>query len=96
MNSLATVDDDFLWHGALFQHALFGVVPSASEQAWGLDTEVPNLLPMSVNGAPAILLYHLLILFLVGLKEGNAIVIGLHEKDASVQDYGNGKDKSIK
>lgn len=45
---LAAVDDDVLWLDPLLQHALFGMLPPASEQARRLDLKVANALPVVV------------------------------------------------
>ena len=61
---LAAVDDDIFRHNTALQHALFGVIATASEQAWRLNLEVANLLLVSVNDAKAVFSCDLLILFL--------------------------------
>lgn len=53
---LAAVDDDILWLNPAFQHALLGVVTTPTEQSWGFDPEVTNLLLVSIHYTEAILL----------------------------------------
>lgn len=58
---LAAVDDDILWLDPLLQHALFGMLPSASEQARRLNLKVANALFVVVQQAKAVLFPDLLV-----------------------------------
>jgi hypothetical protein len=67
--SLAAVDGDFLWLDPLLQLAHLGVFSPATEQPWRLHTEVPDLLPVTVQLTEAILLRQLAVLLFQDLTE---------------------------
>lgn len=58
---LAAVDDDVLRLDPLLQHALFGMLPSASEQARRLNLKVADALLVVVQQAKAVLVPDLLV-----------------------------------
>lgn len=59
---LAAIDNDILGYDSLFQHALFGVVTSPSEQTRGFNFKVTNLLLMTIHCAETILFLDFIIL----------------------------------
>lgn len=69
---LAAVDDDILWLDPLLQHALFGMLSSASEQARGLNLKVANALFVVVQQAKAELLSDLLVGLFQNLQNNQA------------------------
>jgi hypothetical protein len=65
---LAAIDNDILWKGPGFQHALFGMVASPSEQTGRLDLEVSDLLLVAVHKAEPVLLLNLISFQFLSLK----------------------------
>lgn len=54
--SLAAVYDDVFGHDAPLQHPHLGMVPTTSEQTWGLNLKVGNPLLVVVHHTVTILL----------------------------------------
>lgn len=72
LHLLATVDDDVLWLDSLLQHALFGMLSSATEQARRLNLEVAYALLVVVQQAVAVLLSDLLVGLFQNLQKNRA------------------------
>lgn len=70
--SLAAVDGDFLWLDPLLQLAHLGVFSPATEQPRRFHTEVPDLLPVTVQLTEAILLRQLVVLLFQDLTEAQS------------------------
>lgn len=66
-HSLAAVDDDILRLYPFFQHSLFRVLTSTSEQTWRFNLEVADTFLMVVQQTVTILIHDFLICFFQGL-----------------------------
>lgn len=67
-HSLAAVDDDIFRLDPFFQHSLFGMFASSSEQTWGLNLEVSNSFFVVIQQTVAIFIHYLLIGFFQSLQ----------------------------
>lgn len=68
---LAAVNDNVLRSDTTLQHAHFGMVTSATKQAWRLNTEVGDALFVIVHDTEAILLQKALVLLFNFLEGKN-------------------------